>query len=97
MNITPGEKLGMSEIIIRNYKKTDLKKVIPLLKELQEVTNSHQELSEHSLSSIFKEMSKYPEIYINLIAEIDKKVVGFISLILYRTLFHSGGTALINE
>jgi GNAT superfamily N-acetyltransferase len=42
-------------------------------------------------------MEQYPEIYCNLIAEEDGDAVGFLSLIFYKTFFHRGGTALINE
>ncbi len=42
-------------------------------------------------------METLPQIYLNLVAEISERVVGFISIIFYRTVFHKEGTALINE
>jgi len=42
-------------------------------------------------------MNRAPEIYHNLVATDDQVIIGFISVIFYKTLFHKGGTALINE
>jgi ribosomal protein S18 acetylase RimI-like enzyme len=42
-------------------------------------------------------MQSSPGTYHNLVAEVQGRVVGLLSLVCYRTLFHQGGTALINE
>ena len=42
-------------------------------------------------------MLKYPEIYSNYVATENDKIVGFLSIVFYKTFLHKGGTALINE
>ena len=42
-------------------------------------------------------MMKNTALYHNYVAEFHGDIVGFISLVIYKTFFHSGGTALINE
>lgn len=86
----------MSEIIIRLCTRDDLPAVVGLMAELREVARG-EEVNISDVSKAFSEMERRPEVYLNLIAEIAGKVVGFISVIFYRTLFHKGGTALINE
>ena len=42
-------------------------------------------------------MQAQPKVYRNFVAESEGRIVGFLSMVLYRTFFHAGGTALINE
>ena len=42
-------------------------------------------------------MLERKDIYKNYVAKSDNKIVGFISMVFYKTCFHPGGTALINE
>ena len=42
-------------------------------------------------------MARSPETYLNLVAVESEGVVGFVSAIFYRSFFHEGGTAMINE
>lgn len=46
---------------------------------------------------LFDEMARSPETYLNLVAVESEGVVGFVSAIFYRSFFHEGGTAMINE
>jgi ribosomal protein S18 acetylase RimI-like enzyme len=87
----------MSEVNIRMCREKDLPEVIALMTELQETTSSEEEFDPEIVSKVFSEMDRYPEMYLNLVAELSGKVVGFISVIFYKTVFHKGGTALINE
>lgn len=87
----------MSVIEIRLCKQSDLPNVISLMNELKEVASSGHQLELENVQTIFSDMEKLPEIYLNLVAEVSGKVVGFISMIFYKTIFHKGGTALINE
>lgn len=87
----------MSPIIIRDCEERDLEAVAGLMKELEEVATATSDFAVDNLKSLVKEMGKLPEIYRNIVAEYNGRVVGFISLIFYKTLFHKGGTALINE
>jgi GNAT superfamily N-acetyltransferase len=54
-------------------------------------------VQEIDIESLFREMNGNPRIYQNWVAVEGERVVGFLSLIFYKTLFHEGGTALINE
>lgn len=87
----------MSVVEIRECKLDDLPEVILLMNELKEVASGGDQIEPENVRTIFLEMEKFPEIYLNLVAEVSGKVVGFISIIFYRTVFHKGGTALINE
>jgi len=85
---------------INTADKKNLKEIRNLLKELQETAECEHELDNIEMENIFEEMDASPNFYLNYIAvDEDKegKVVGFISIIFYKTLFHKGGTALINE
>ncbi|HHY28393.1 MAG TPA: GNAT family N-acetyltransferase [Desulfitobacterium dehalogenans] len=86
----------MSEVIVRLCETDDLPGVVTLMNELREVAQG-EEVTFQSISKVFSEMERLPEVYLNVVAEISGKVVGFISVIFYRTVFHKGGTALINE
>lgn len=87
----------MSDVQIRLCTQNDIPEVISLMNELKEVASGSEQFELENVRTVFKEMEKYPEIYLNLVAEISGKVVGFISIIFYKTVFHKGGTALINE
>jgi len=87
----------MTDIQTRNLKISDSDAIVSLLIELGNVTSSLDNFDKDSVNHIFKEMNRFPEIYYNIIAEIDNTIVGFISLILYKIPFHKGGTVLINE
>ena len=86
----------MSEVIVRLCITDDLPSVVVLMDELQEVAQGDK-VNLRDISKVFSEMEKLPEVYLNIVAEISGKIVGFISVIFYRTVFHKGGTALINE
>lgn len=88
---------NIMDIQIRSCQSKDLEFVIHLMNELQEVAKSASDFIEEDMIKIFEEMEKKPEIYYNVIAEADGIVAGFISVIFYKTLYHNGGTALINE
>lgn len=87
----------MTGIGIRECRLEDLPTVAELLRELGEYASSHAELSIDDLSAMLTEMLDAPEFYANYVAVWDTKVVGFLSMVFYKTMFHRGGTALINE
>ena len=86
----------MSEVTVRLCTADDLPAIVLLMEELREVTRG-DEIHIRDVSKVFSEMERLPEVYLNLVAEVGGKVVGFISVIFYKTVFHKGGTALINE
>ncbi|MBS4040129.1 MAG: GNAT family N-acetyltransferase [Flavobacteriales bacterium] len=87
----------MIETTIRTCTQEDIHQIIGLMKELKAFASTSSDFIEEDINSILKEMEMKPDIYINLVAEINGLVVGFISVIFYKTLYHKGGTALINE
>jgi ribosomal protein S18 acetylase RimI-like enzyme len=83
-------------IKIRSCEKRDLKAVAGLLNELKDVAAADIDFTEENLLNVFEQMKDH-SFYLNLVAEIDGTIAGFISVVFYKTLFHKGGTALINE
>ncbi len=84
-------------ITLRVLGKEDLTSLKVLLDDLNNVVRIKHEINEKDLDSIYVNMEKYPEIYSNYVAIENDKIVGFLSLIFYKTFLHMGGTALINE
>jgi ribosomal protein S18 acetylase RimI-like enzyme len=86
---------GMVEI--REARPEDLEAIVALLGELREVTSLNGPVESASVKTIFEQMLRLPDVYRNYLAEENRRIVGLISLVLYKTLLHAGGTALINE
>ena len=86
-----------STVNIRLCKIDDLAAVLSLISELSEVAHGSHSFNLVDMQRVFDEMEKFPDIYLNLVAEVSGKVAGYISVIFYKTVFHKGGTALINE
>lgn len=82
---------------IRPCEHDDLEAVIGLLDQLSLFTDGGNDLELSGLRCMFEAMSSDKSTYLNLVAEIDGRVVAFESIVFYKTLFHRGGTALINE
>lgn len=87
----------MNPILVRPCLATDLPAVRALLAQLEEVASSGGGLSLEELAAMYDEMEAAPDVYLNLVAVSGENVLGFISLVFYKTFFHKGGTALINE
>lgn len=84
-------------IILRDLRKEDLPLLNILLKELINALESKHEINENLIYSIYTEIGKYPDMYMNYVALDDDKMIGFLSMVYYKTFLHKGGTALINE
>jgi GNAT superfamily N-acetyltransferase len=84
-------------ISIRRCRADDLPAVFDLLIQLQEAAPTVEELSLETVRRLFGEMEGSPAFYANLVAIGEGRVCGFVSVICYKTLYHEGGTALINE
>ncbi len=87
----------MNDLQIRPCQMHDLPVVRELLQQLGEVAHEGSRLKLDHIQKLFEEMAAQPDIYLNLVAVAEGQVTGFISLIFYKTLWHHGGTALINE
>jgi ribosomal protein S18 acetylase RimI-like enzyme len=87
----------MSELRIREMNEKDLLGVQRLVGQLNEVFKTDHEISLRAIRSTFRVMIKEQHKYINFIALLDERLVGFVSAAIYKTFFHSHGTLLINE
>ena len=87
----------MEETLVRLYQESDLAAVKKLLVQLSEVTNDDEAFHPDTLDGLFLEMSEAPKFYLSLVATSNDQVTGFLSMVFYKTFFHEGGTALINE
>ncbi len=84
-------------IIIRDLGKEDLISLKVLLDDLNNAIKFKHEINEKDLNSVYVNIDKYPEVYSNYVAIENDKIVGFLSIVFYKTFLHKGGTALINE
>jgi ribosomal protein S18 acetylase RimI-like enzyme len=87
----------MPRIEVRSCRSADLPAVLDLMQQLGEIAHSRTEYQLQGFEQMAREMDKYPEVYLNLVAECDGRVAGFLSLMFYKTFLHRVGTALINE
>ncbi len=87
----------MAEFTIRACEPRDLRAVRELLQQLLAVSETGSDLRIEVMESLFRDMAALPELYQNWVAEAGGRVVGFVSVVYYKTLFHRVGTALINE
>lgn len=82
---------------IREWEYGDVSEIAGLLGELNQALGEDQLIDEKNIEEHFREMKKYPELYRNYICEQDGRIVGFMSLLFYRSVYHQVGTTLINE
>jgi ribosomal protein S18 acetylase RimI-like enzyme len=85
------------EVIIREMHEQDTARISDLMAQLDELFHSGHDISPEAIASTFEEIKEHNGIYKNYVAVLDDKIVGFISVVVYKTFFHPGGTALINE
>ncbi len=87
----------MPEFAIRPCQTGDLPAVRELLQQLSAVAEPAGDLRFDVMERILREMAELPGLYQNLVAVVEGRVAGFVSVLFYKTIFHRGGTALINE
>jgi ribosomal protein S18 acetylase RimI-like enzyme len=87
----------MTTLEIRPCTADDLPAVRDLMWQLDEVAHSTHDFRLDVLEKLLADMAASPETYLNLVGVVESRVVAFMSLLFYKTLFHTGGTALINE
>jgi len=78
-------------IIIRDLGKEDLISLKVLLDDLNNAIKFNHEINEKDLNSVYVNIDKYPEIYSNYVAIENDKIVGFLSIVFYKTFLHKGG------
>jgi GNAT superfamily N-acetyltransferase len=85
-------------IEMRELRGGDLESVRGLLAQLAaHAGTGGRSVARIDIESIFGEMRETPNVYQNWVAVEGERVIGFLSLMFYKTLFHDGGTAQINE
>jgi ribosomal protein S18 acetylase RimI-like enzyme len=84
-------------IKVREIYHDDLDFLKDLIKELQQTMQTQHDLESINYDLMLEEMGSLPSIYSNIIAVEDLKVVGFLSMICYKTFLNRGGTAMITE
>ena len=75
----------------------DLEAIVALLGQLKEAISLSGPLGSAPVKTTLEGMLRLPEVYRTYLAVEERRVVGLISMVLYKTLLHPGGTALINE
>ena len=88
---------------IRECEEKDIKQITILLNELQNhlnklknIFNNNKKKQEEYIRLNFERM-KNDEYYKSYVYIENNEIIGFISMIFYRSLLHHNGTALINE
>ncbi len=81
---------------IRAFRPEDLGAVRSLLASLAEHLGERFAVDPYESESSVAHMIEQPDEYALFVCD-DPTVVGFVSVVCYRTLFHRRGTALINE
>jgi len=82
---------------IRKMIESDIEQVVELINELSSDLNEDFNVKEEDIFLHYYNMNRYNELYTNLVFSIDEKILGFISILFYRSFLHKKGTALINE
>jgi hypothetical protein len=75
-------------IMIRDLRKEDLSELKNLLDALNNALEEKYNINEKNFLSIFMDMEKFPSIYSNYVAVQNEHIVGFVSLIFYKTFLH---------
>jgi ribosomal protein S18 acetylase RimI-like enzyme len=83
--------------MIRKWKLEDIELITNLLNQLSKDLRENESYKIKTVKKHFMEMEKDENTYVSYVYIKNKKIVGFISLIFYRSVFHRIGTALINE
>lgn len=84
-------------MLIREWKIDDLEGIIKLLYQMNEALDEDQVFVENNVAEHFIKMEKQKETYENYVIEEDHKIIGYMSLLFYRSIYHRKGTAQINE
>ena len=84
-------------MLIRECKINDLDEIIKLLTQMNEALCEDQELIESNIKEHFVKMEEQKDTYENYVIEEGQEVIGYMSLLFYRSLYHKKGTAQVNE
>ncbi|MGE4585611.1 MAG: N-acetyltransferase family protein [Sphaerochaeta sp.] len=84
-------------IVLRIMEARDIEAVEALILQLAQDLGESFSIGAGQSAAHFQAMKQSPDIYQNVVACIDAVVVGFLSVVRYRSFFHHKGTALVNE
>jgi ribosomal protein S18 acetylase RimI-like enzyme len=87
----------MDAILVRGVEEDDLVPIVGLLQQLKEYSHSDSKPNLVQVKKLYSEMLSNPQQYKNMVASVSGAVVGFISVVYYKSFLSVGGTALINE
>lgn len=82
---------------IRPMTHTDIPAVLILMNELNLELGEAEPIDETTMREHHEAMQRSRDMYLNLVLEVETELVGFMSLLFYRSFLHNMGTALINE
>ena len=82
---------------IRKWNVNDIDQIMDLLTQMKETLDEDQEIYTEKVNVHFAKMEEQKDTYENYVLEKDNKVIGYMSLLFYRSLFHKAGTAQVNE
>jgi len=82
---------------IRKLEYDDIPSVARLLNELGEALHEDSHISMLAIQRQYGEMQRAQDTYENYVYEENGKVIGFISLLNYKSIYHRNGTTQINE
>jgi len=82
---------------VRKYTVNDIDAIVMLLKELCRSEEERASINKDTVQQHLQEMDKNNKNYENYVVEVETKVVGFMSILYYISVFHKTGTAQINE
>lgn len=84
-------------MLIREWRINDLDEIIKLLTQMNEALGEDQVLIESNIKEHFVKMEAQKDTYENYVLEEEQKIIGYMSLLFYRSLYHKKGTAQVNE
>lgn len=82
---------------IRKMISSDIPAVMDLIRQLSADMDEEFPVERDRFEDHFRGMQEAGDVYYNVVACDEEKVIGFCSLLLYRSFFHIKGTAQINE
>jgi ribosomal protein S18 acetylase RimI-like enzyme len=83
--------------MIRKWKLDDIESITSLLNQLSKDLGEGDIYKSKNVKKHYLEMLKDKKTYEAYVYVKDKVIIGFISIIYYKSVFHKVGTALINE
>ena len=75
----------MDAILVRGVEEDDLVPIVELLRQLKEDSHSENKPNLVQVKRLYSEMLRSPQQYKNMVASVNGAVVGFISVVYYKS------------